>query len=268
LHPTLYQQKDPMNKSLSLSIVMPALNEEANIFVAINDTLKAFDSFNINGELIVVNDGSEDKTPEIIEEFCKKDQRVKVISHTSPQGIGASFWDGVDHSMNESISMLPGDGENNPDEIIRYLNLLNHVDMVIPFVFNPQVRPLWRSALSFVYRFIINTTFLVNFNYTNGTVLYRKTILEALSIRNQSFFFQTDILIRSVKRGYLFAEVPYCLGTRGSGDSKAVSYPSLIRVIKGYLRLLKDFYFNKEWNTKQPFAENTSTAQRYKSSQK
>ena len=61
-----------MNKSLSLSIVMPALNEEANIFVAINDTLQAFDSYNINGELIVVNDGSKDKTPEIIEEFCKK----------------------------------------------------------------------------------------------------------------------------------------------------------------------------------------------------
>ena len=112
----------------------------------------------------------------------------EMISHTSPHGIGASFWDGVDHSMNETISMLPGDGENNPGEIIRYLNLLNHVDMVIPFVFNPQVRPLWRSALSFIYRFIINTTFLVNFNYTNGTVLYRKTVLEALSIRNQSFF--------------------------------------------------------------------------------
>jgi dolichol-phosphate mannosyltransferase len=257
-----------MNKSLSVSIVMPALDEEANVFVAISETLQAFDSYNINGEIIVVNDGSKDKTPEIIEEFCKKDQRVKMISHTSPQGIGASFWDGVDHSMNEAISMLPGDGENNPGEIIRYLNLLNHVDMVIPFVFNPQVRPLWRSALSFVYRFIVNTTFLVNFNYTNGTVLYRKTVLEALSIRNQSFFFQTDILIRSAKRGYLFAEVPYCLGTRGSGDSKAVSYPSLMRVIKGYLRLLKDFYFNKEWNTRKPFAENTSTAQRYKSSPK
>ena len=257
-----------MNKSLSLSIVMPALDEEANVFTAISETLEAFSSFEINGEIIVINDGSKDKTPEIIEEFCKKDERVKMISHASPQGIGASFWDGVDYATNETISMLPGDGENNPGEIIRYLNLLNHVDMVIPFVFNPQVRPLWRSALSFVYRFIINTTFLANFNYTNGTVLYRKSILEGLGIRNTSFFFQTDILVRSVKRGYLFAEVPYSLGTRGSGDSKAVSYPSLIRLMKGYLRLLRDFYFNKEWNTKQPFAENTSTAQRYKSSQK
>ena len=254
-----------MNKSLSLSIVMPALNEEANIFGAINETLQSFDNFNINGEIIVINDGSRDKTPQIIEEICRKDQRVKMISHTSPQGIGAAFWDGVDHSENETICMLPGDGENDPDEIIRYLNLLSHVDMVIPFVFNPQVRPWWRSALSYVYRVIINTTFLVNFNYTNGTILYRKSVLEELSNRNQSFFFQTDILIRSVKRGYLFAEVPYCLGMRGAGDSKAISYPSLINVIKGYLRLMRDLYFSKEWTSDQSFAENTSTSQRNES---
>ena len=140
--------------------------------------------------------------------------------------------------------------------------------MVVPFVFNPQVRPLWRSALSYVYRFIINTTFLVNFNYTNGTVLYRKSVLEGLSNRNPSFFFQTDILIRSTKRGYLFAEVPYLLGTRGSGDSKAVSYPSLIKVIKGYLKLVQDFYFKKEWKSGQPVEKNTSTAQRHESSKK
>ena len=107
-----------MNESLSLSIVMPALDEEANVFTAISETLEAFSSFEINGEIIVINDGSKDKTPEIIEEFCKKDERVKMISHASPQGIGASFWDGVDYATNETISMLPGDGENNPGEII------------------------------------------------------------------------------------------------------------------------------------------------------
>ena len=251
-----------MNETLSLSVVMPSLNEEDNIRAAINETLAALDEFEINGEIIVVNDGSKDKTLEIVEEIHKADNRVKIISHDVSEGIGASFWDGVDHSTNETITMLPGDGENNPSEIIRYLGLLHHVDIVVPFVFNPQVRPWWRSALSFAYRFIVNTTFLVNFNYTNGTILYKKSVLEELSYRDQSFFFQTDILIRSVKRGYLFAEVPYSLGTRGSGDSKAISYPSLFMVIKGYCQLVKDFYFKKKVNFDNSVAENTSTAKR------
>ena len=143
---------------------MPTLNEEDNVHDAINETLRSFDNAKLNAEIIVVNDGSKDKTLEIIEKICKKDPRVRVISHDTPKGIGASFWDGVNNSNKDSICMLPGDGENDPSEIIRYLGLLSHVDIVIPFVFNPQVRPLSRSALSWICRWASNTTFWVSFN--------------------------------------------------------------------------------------------------------
>jgi glycosyltransferase involved in cell wall biosynthesis len=246
---------------------MPALNEEDNVHDAINETLRSFDNAKLNAEIIVVNDGSKDKTLEIIEKICKKDPRVRVISHDTPKGIGASFWDGVNNSNKDSICMLPGDGENDPSEIVRYLGLLSHVDIVIPFVFNPQVRPLWRSALSWIYRWAVNTTFWVNFNYTNGTILYRKKVLDELDHKNPGFFFQTDILIRSIRRGYLFAEVPYRLGLRGSGSSKALSYPSFLGVIRGYLVLVRDFYFYKNCKFNASFGSNTSTALRYKSSQ-
>ncbi len=246
---------------------MPALNEEDNVHDAISETLRSFDNAKLNAEIIVVNDGSKDKTLEIVKKICKKDPRVRVISHDIPKGIGASFWDGVNNSNKDSICMLPGDGENEPSEIVRYLGLLSHVDIVVPFVFNPQVRPLWRGVLSWLYRWTVNTTFWVNFNYTNGTILYRKKILDELDHKNPGFFFQTDILIRSIRRGYLFAEVPYRLGLRGSGSSKALSYPSFLGVIRGYLVLVRDFYFYKNCKFNASFGSNTSTALRYKSSQ-
>jgi hypothetical protein len=56
---------------------------------------------------------------------------------------------------------------------------------------------------------------------------------------------QTDILIRAIKGGYLFAEVPYQLGARDNGVSKAVTFPSLIRVVTGYVRLFFDIHFEK-----------------------
>lgn len=246
-----------------LSIIMPALNEEENIQVAINNTLNALEDYKINGEIIVVNDGSTDKTEELLDNIIKRDNRVGIIKHTIPQGIGASFWDGVDNAKGDIVTWIPGDNENDPWEIFRYYKLLEQVDMVIPFIFNKEVRPLLRNTLSFIYRFIINTTFAVNFNYTNGTVLFRKSILKELDCRSHSFFFQTDILIRTVKKGYLFAEVPYRLGLRRDGISKAVNFPSLIRVIKGYLRLVNDYYFkkNKEINPK-TFSCDSLTAKR------
>lgn len=248
-----------------VSIVMPALNEEKNIIAAIDNTILAFKDYNLKGEIIVINDGSTDRTRYLVEGKMSADTNnvIKLVNHEKPKGIGASFWDGLDKVEGEIIAMFPGDNENDPWEIFRYLKLLEQVDLVIPFVFNREVRPLFRNILSLLYRFIINTTFLVNFNYTNGTVLYRRSVLKELDYRSQGFFFQTDILVRLTKKGYLFAEVPYRLGLRKSGISKAVSFPSLLQVIKGYLCLIRDYYFKKRKQSR-IFSSDSVSAQRYK----
>ncbi|MBU0548646.1 MAG: glycosyltransferase family 2 protein [Candidatus Omnitrophica bacterium] len=249
-------------KIVEVTVIMPALNEEKNIILAVENALNAIKESGISGEVIVVNDGSNDKTEELVRSFMRPDNMVRLINHDKPKGIGASFWNGVDNALGGVVVLLPGDNEVDPWEILRYFRLLEHVDIVIPFVFNKQVRSLFRNALSFIYRFIINTTYLVNFNYTNGTILYRKSILKELDFRSTGFFFQTDILVRTVKKGYLFAEVPYRLGIRKEGISKAVSFPSLIKVMWGYLRLVKDFYFRRSIKGNNIFSADTKTAVR------
>ncbi|MEA3346537.1 MAG: glycosyltransferase family 2 protein [Candidatus Auribacterota bacterium] len=242
-----------------ISVIMPALNEEANILSAIDNVLKAFEYFDMTGEIIVVNDGSKDRTGELVNGMIEKGKPVNMIRHSVPCGIGASFWEGLDNVSGDVVIMFPGDNENDPWEIFRYHELLKHVDIVIPFVFNKEVRSLFRNALSFAYRFIINTTFLVNLNYTNGTILYRKSILKDLNHRDNGFFFQTDILIRAVKKGYLFAEVPYRLGLRANQTSKAVSFPSLLQVMRGYLRLVRSHYLKKDRRKKKRFSKDSLT---------
>lgn len=199
----------------------------------------------MQGEIIVINDGSRDSTPFIVEQAIKEYPGViRMLNHDYPKGIGASFWDGVDNARGNAVCMLPGDNEIEPREIIRYLNLLGYVDMVIPFVINKRLRPRYRNLLSSLYTFIINTTFLTPLNYTNGAVIYRKSLLHELDYRVNGFVFQTDILIRLVKRGYLFAEVPYRIRRRKEGKSKACTLGSLCNVIKDYLRLVKEIYFS------------------------
>lgn len=248
------------SNNIFLTVVMPALNEEKDIASAISNTIKAFKDFNINGEIIVVNDGSRDNTEKIVNSIIQKEKRVRLLKHEAPKGIGASFWEGVDNARGDIIVMLPGDNENDPWEILRYYKMLEHVDIVIPFVYNKRVRSLFRNILSYLYRFIINTTFLVNFNYTNGTILYRKSMLKELDYRSNSFFFQTDILIRTVEKGYLFAEVPYRIDLRKEGISKAVTFPSLFKVMKGYLRLVRDQYSRHNHKENVSFTEDSLTA--------
>jgi len=245
----------------SITIIVPALNEEQHIMKALDNSIEALNKASLKWEIIVINDGSTDRTQEIVEDIITRNPLVRIVNHDTPQGLGKSFWDGVDNSRNDAVVVIPGDNENDPWEIIRYYKLLEHVDMIIPFVFNKEVRSIFRNTLSWVYRFIVNSTFKINLNYTNGTVLYRKAILNELEYRSSSFFFQTDILIRLIKRGYLFAEVPYRLDIRQGGTSKAVAFPSLLQVIRGYLRLVRDRYLREK---KISIEENTITSERYK----
>jgi len=246
----------------TLSIVMPALNEERAIHSAVRSTLAAFDDLDVAGEVIVIDDGSTDSTGMIVADESARDARVRMVRHESPQGVGASFWDGVRHARGEFVCMLPGDNENDPVEIIRYLELMDHVDIVVPFVLNKETRSAFRNVLSYAYQTIINTSFRVRFNYTNGTVLYRRCVLDEVTVRSTGFFYQTDLLVRLVKRGYLFAEVPYRLKVREHGQSRAISLKSLMRVMRGYLRLMKDLYFGRRRGRPEPYADGSQTAVR------
>lgn len=217
---------------------MPALNEENNIQGAIRDSIQAMEANGIEGEVIVVNDGSRDRTAELVRESQREFNQIRLINHDRPMGIGFSFMDGVKQAKNEVVVLIPGDGEVLAESCLKYIDLLKHVDIVVPFFFNTEIRDRTRRIISSMYRFIINISFGVNLNYTNGTVLYRRDILSNTKLSSHGFLYQAEILVKLIRQGYLFAEVPSVLTKRLSGKSKATSFKSLLDVMRSYLKLL------------------------------
>ncbi|MBN1353331.1 MAG: glycosyltransferase family 2 protein [Candidatus Omnitrophica bacterium] len=252
-------------KKPSVSVIMPALNEEKAVKDAIEATLSVFREYDIDGEVIVINDGSTDSTAEAVSSMINTygPDAVKLLNHDSPKGMGASFLDGVKHAKKDTVTLNPGDNENDPSEILRYADLIEDVDVVLPFVYNKEVRSSQRNAISFLFRSIINVTFGTSFNYTNGTALYRRSVLSGIECRSSGFFFLAEIIIKIAKKGYLIAEVPYALSRREGGKSKAVRLRPLIRVTKDYLRLIKEIYFSKKYVSKiNEFPEDSATFRR------
>ncbi|MBF0238898.1 MAG: glycosyltransferase family 2 protein [SAR324 cluster bacterium] len=236
------EQKWNSASKYQLSVIMPALNEENNIIGAVNDVVRAFEQLNISGEIIVINDGSTDQTPQMVESLKQQHPFIKMITHARPKGIGASYWEGVWTADGEVVVMIPGDGENDTSEIIRYFPLMDHVDIVIPYFYNKEARTQVRQFISKLYKLIINVSFGILLNYMNGTVMYRRSILRGISLRSSGFFYQTELLIKCIKKGYLYAEVPYAINTRPSGESKAIRWSSLRKVIEGYFMMLASTY--------------------------
>ncbi len=226
----------------SLSVIMPCLNEQDNVAAAIQRTLAAFDRHGIAGEIVLINDGSTDDTAGVIRRFTELHSNVRLVEHDRPRGIGNSFWDGVRNARNDFVTMFPGDDENDPDDALLYYYLTRDVDIVVPFIHNVEVRSVWRRLISSVYRFIINISFGMNLNYTNGTVVYNRAILEGVTLRSSGFLYQAELLIKLIRAGYLYAETPHFLSRRSSGKTKALTLKSFLQVSRGYLRLIWEIH--------------------------
>jgi len=252
----------------SLSVIMPSLNEADNIATAIQETLNTIDKMGIDAEIIVINDGSSDATAEIVKQLQMKEQRIKLLSHTKPQGVGASFWDGVQNAKNDFVTMIPGDNENDPEDVLKYFYLTKDIDIIVPFIMNIEIRSKIRRIISSLYRFIINISFGMNLNYTNGTVIYNRQILLDINLGTTGFLYQAELLIKLIRMGYFYAETPHLLSRRGSGKTKALTFFSLFNVISGYLKLVWAVHISrKEGHAGEPLNKKSISYQRYQDNQ-
>lgn len=226
-----------MDRQYSLSVVVPALNEEKNLSEALTRIVAVLNNDCSDWEIILVNDGSTDRTGQIAMEWNKADSRIKVLHHKCPMGIGYSFREGVEVSSKEAVTWLPGDGENEPSELFKYLPLLKQVDIIVPFVINKNVRSRGRQLFSAIYLWLVNLLFATHFSYTNGNIIYRRRIFDVVKQRSTGFIYQTECLIKATRLGFTFIEVPVRIWGRKMGRSKALSWESLSTLAKEFLQL-------------------------------
>jgi glycosyltransferase involved in cell wall biosynthesis len=116
---------------MQLSIVLPCLNEEENIASAVADTDAWMRRRDIEGDIIIVNDGSTDGTVNVLERLQKQYQRLRTVTHTENRGYGAAVRSGCDAASTEWIGFMDSDGQFRAEDFDRLLLWADQFPLVV-----------------------------------------------------------------------------------------------------------------------------------------
>ena len=221
----------------SISIVVPALNEELNLEGTVAEVHAEISRHFGDYEVLVVDDGSTDHTGEIADRLAKADPRVRAFHNGVNRGLGASYFRGVSEASKDYVVMVPGDRENSLEGMAPLWPLLGTADIIAPYTANPEVRPWSRQVFSRFGTFTMNALFGLKLRYYNGTVVHRLATLRTIEVKSTGFLYQAESLIRLIRRGATVKEVGITIRARPGGKSKVFKPKNLWSVTCTLARL-------------------------------
>ncbi len=227
-------------------MVVPTYNEADNLAWIVERVRTAQPEVHV----LVVDDGSPDGTGKIADEIAAADDHVRVLHRTEKAGLGAAYKHGFQVALDagfDVIGEMDADGSHQPEQLHRLLDALAEADLVIGSRWVPGGSvvnwPRRRQALSRGGNLYVRRLLGVKVHdATAGYRLFRRSALEAIdlaSVQSTGYVFQTDMVVRCLRRGLRVKEVPIEFVERVRGDSKMsgrVAAESLARITSWGLR--------------------------------
>jgi dolichol-phosphate mannosyltransferase len=218
---------------IALSVVIPLYNEEDNVAPLCKALLEALTAQPRPFEIILVNDGSADRTEQKLAEAAATDARIRVVNFRSNKGQTAAMMAGIDYAGGEVIVPMDGDLQNDPKDIARLLEKLEEgFDVVSGWRRDRQDNFMIRTLPSKIANLVISRVSGVPLHdYGCSLKAYRREVLQGFRLYGEMHRF---IPIYAAAQGARVTELPVTHHPRQFGQSKY----GLNRTIKVLLDLL------------------------------
>jgi glycosyltransferase involved in cell wall biosynthesis len=200
-----------------ISVLVPARDEEGNIGQVIERTLRVFSRYGLDGEIVVVDDGSTDGTRREVLSWSERSPHVHLITHRRNLGLTAALRTGFRHVQGDVVIFLPGDMESDPEEDIPRLlaKLSEGYDVVAGWRQGRRDRKVFASR---IYNLVSRWLFGVQAHDMNWIKAFRREVIDALPpLRSDWHRF---ILMMAASDGFRVGEVPTSYRPRQRGRSK------------------------------------------------
>ena len=227
----------------SISVVFPLFNEEEYVVRAYEASVDALAPITEDFEIILVNDASIDKTPQIIESLCASDPRVKAVHNSKNLKLGGTLRAGYAVAAKDLVLYTDADLPFDLHEVRRAVRLLEvqKADVVSAYRFDRTSEGLLRTVYSFFYNSLVRAMFGlaikdVNFSFK----LFKRELLQKFTLRSDGSFIDVEFLCRARKAGAHIIQIGVDYFPRSRGVSTLSSPAVIVKILREMLALRRD----------------------------
>lgn len=222
----------------SLSIILPAYNEEENVEQAVTHVSEVAQTLDREYEIILVNDGSTDRTGEVGRELEDRVPNYRLVEHYPNRGYGGALKAGFEAAEKDLIAFYPADAQFDFVEITHLLEKLEaeDADIVCGYRFNRQDNAIRRlNALGW------NTVVRLLFGYLCrdidcGFKLFRRDVLDHVNIVSDGAMIDTELLAGAKARDLRIVEVPLTHLPREAGEATGANLVVIVKAFRDLSR--------------------------------
>jgi glycosyltransferase involved in cell wall biosynthesis len=229
----------------NISIVVPAHNESERLCETLENYVESFDHFS-NGdyEIIVVCNGCEDNTPQLAEEFARRNNHIKVVKVTERIGKGGAIKVGLKSASGAVCLFADADGSTSPEECEKLISAVRdgcEVAIGSRKVKGSKIllrQPLSRCIAGWFFNKLVRMLFNLPFQDTQcGAKAFRRDAVNFIldTVKTNGFSFDVDLLWRLKQHGYRIREMPVVW--KDSGGSTLALYKHAPSMLSEILRL-------------------------------
>jgi len=201
--------------SYKISVVVPAYNEEENIPPLLENFEKMFRESKLEGEVLLVDDGSTDKTFELARENEKKYPFLRTLTNKTHQGLTSALQRGFDNAKGDVYLFWPADLQYMPEDIPKFIQKMKEGNDIVTGW--KQGSYGLKSFVSFFYNTLSRWLFKIKVHDLNSVKAFNKEVLEDLPLRKD---WHRYIVVMAAEKGFRVGEVRIPLYPRKYGKSK------------------------------------------------
>ncbi len=227
----------PNDSQISLSVFFPCYNEEANVVRTTEEAIKACRQFCSDFEVIIVNDGSKDRTAERADELAAKYEEVRAVHNHPNLGYGGALQRGFAEATKEWIFYTDGDGQFDFQEIGKLIPLLGDCDIVSAYRLDRKDSAL-RKLNAWCWTTLVNMVFgLWLKDIDCAFKIFPRRLFEQIELQSVGALIDTEVLAKAKYLGYRIAQVGVHHYPRTAGEQTGANIGVSLRAFKELFKL-------------------------------